>query len=123
MSTKNKNLRKIVKEEIQRAINEVVNEAGALPVGAASLAAEGPVNIFQTGTFNVDVVVNGRAEAITGQLDEDSLDILIELGVIDPGGTADQALGLEGPYRRRSRPDDPMASVGGPDPRGDPHAR
>ena len=95
-------MKKITKEDIQKFIREetikVLKEG--MPVGAASLKPGGPVNIFQDGRFNMDVVVNGRPEAITGQLDEDSVDVLIELGAISQGGTVDQALGLA----PRSRP-------------------
>ncbi len=58
----------------------------ARPVGSAELFASSGLVILQDGTFNVDVQVNrlGPSETLTGRLDEDSLDVLIEMGAVQP---------------------------------------
>ena len=88
------NLKAIIKEELNKIIDE------GMPVGSAKLFANTAIVILQDGTFNVDVLVDtdlkdptqGKAaHAITGRLDEDSLDYLIEMGVIRPVGGAPAA--------------------------------
>jgi len=69
-------LRKIIKEEKKKIIKE------GRPFGSTELFAGSGITIFQDGTFNVDVLINHKKEAITGKLDEDSLLYLVELGVI-----------------------------------------
>ena len=82
--TKRKDIKTIVREEIQRTVAKLVKEAHARPVGSAELFANSGLVIMQDGRFNVDVLVNRVPEAITGRLDQDSLDVLIELGAIKP---------------------------------------
>ncbi len=84
--TKRKDIKTIVREEIQRTVAKLVKEAHARPVGSAELFASSGLVIMQDGTFNIDVQVNrlGPSETLTGRLDEDSLDVLIELGAIKP---------------------------------------
>ena len=78
----------------------LMKEAHARPYGSAELFASSGLVIMQDGSFNVDVLIDtdlkdptqGKdAHAISGRLDEDSLDYLIELGVIRPAGRAPAA--------------------------------
>jgi len=76
------NLKAIIKEELNKIIDE------GMPVGDASpVEVEGPTQIFQDGTFSLDVSVSqwksdGPAPRIFGQLDEDSIALLYELGIL-----------------------------------------
>jgi hypothetical protein len=65
---------------------KLMNEAHARPVGSAELFASSGLVILQDGSFNIDVQVNrlGPANTLTGKLDEDSMDVLIEMGAIKP---------------------------------------
>ena len=73
---------KITKEQLKQIIKEALDEAGARHMGSAQLEAQGPVNIGTDGSFNMDVIINGSPEAITGQLDKDSVESLRELGAL-----------------------------------------
>ena len=73
---------KITKEQLKKLIKEALDEAGARHMGSAQLEAKGPVNIGTDGSFNMDVIINGSPEAITGKLDVDSVDTLRDLGAL-----------------------------------------
>ena len=73
---------KITKTQLKKLIKEALDEAGARHMGSAQLEAQGLVNIGTDGSFNMDVIINGSPEAVTGQLDEGSVDTLRELGAL-----------------------------------------
>ena len=74
---------KITKEQLKQIIKEALDEGGARHMGSAQLqAGDDPVNIGTDGSFNMDVIINGSPEAITGQLDKDSVESLRELGAL-----------------------------------------
>ena len=74
---------KITKTQLKKLIKEALDEASASPVGSAELkATEDPVYIGTDGRFNMEVIINGSPEAITGQLDEDIVEYLYELGAL-----------------------------------------
>ena len=73
---------KITKTQLKKLIKEALDEDGASHMGSAQLEAQGPVNIGTDGRFNMDVIIDGRPENIEGQLDEDTVDYLYELGAL-----------------------------------------
>ena len=73
---------KITKEQLKKLIKEALDEASASRIGSAQLEVQGPVYIGTDGRFNMDVIIDGRPEPITGQLDEDTVDYLYELGAL-----------------------------------------
>ncbi len=74
---------KITKEQLKKLIKEARDEAGASRIGSAQLEVQGPVYIGTDGRFNMDVIIDGSPEPITGQLDEDTVDYLYELGALE----------------------------------------
>ena len=77
---------KITKAQLKRLIKEELDEAGARAFGSAQLTVDTPLMISQDGRFNVDVVVEGQKTAITGQLDPDSVQELVDLVALRPVG-------------------------------------
>ena len=74
-------LKEIIKEEIKEAIRA----GSAMPAGGALLEPDGPVVVGASGAFNMDVMVDGQSLAITGQLDPDVMEELLDAGVLkDP---------------------------------------
>jgi len=72
-----------LKEMIKEEISEAIGAGSAMPVGGALLEPDGPVVIVgASGTFNMDVVVDGQSLAITGQLHPDVVEELIDAGVL-----------------------------------------
>ena len=68
-------LKQIIKEEIKEAIRA----GSAMPVGGALLEPDGPVVVMgASGAFNMDVMVDGQSLAITGQLDPDVVEELLD---------------------------------------------
>ena len=72
-------LKQIIKEEIKEAIGR----KSAMPVDGAILDPDGPIAVQGvSGIFNMDVMANGQSYAITGQLDPDVVEELIDDGVL-----------------------------------------
>ena len=65
---------KITKEMLKKLIKEEMEEAAARPVGTKMLRCTSEMTVFTDGRFNVDVEGVG---AVTGRLDQDSLDELM----------------------------------------------
>jgi len=76
---------KVTKSQLRKIIEEELSEAMARPAGGAVVEPSGPLVIMGTsGTFNVDIL-DGQF-TLTGQLDSDVVEDLLEGGVIQDMG-------------------------------------
>ena len=71
-------LKQIIKEEIK----EATSRSFARREGSAFLEPDGPITVESSGIFNMDVMANGQSYTITGQLDPDVMEELIDDGVL-----------------------------------------
>ena len=104
-------MKKITKEDIQKIIREetvkLLKEGLPSTSGQVKINPRIPMTVSVDGDFNLDVLIEGRSNSMSGKLSDTSIEVLVEYGILPEAALR----GLDAPAA-----DVAATSVGGPDP-------